>query len=212
MPDFLKLAEILGQQIKAALEPLKLQLATQQKQLDALPEVPSVEAIAKAAAELIPAPKDGKDAEVPSVDVIASAVAAQFERRFSDMCLSWERQARDSFEKAIDRMPVPKDGQDGLPADAINIEQNEREITITVGDTVKTIFLDTILDRGVWKEGDYEKGDAVTYGGSLWIAQEATTDAPSTSKAWRLAVKKGRDGKDLRDNASMHDKSKGLSL
>src|SRR5690606_5074222 len=37
-------------------------------------------------------------------------VAATFERRFSDLTLSWERQARETFEKAADRMPVPKDG------------------------------------------------------------------------------------------------------
>jgi integrin beta 3 len=54
------------------------------------------------------------------------------------------------------------------------------------------------IDRGVWREGQYAKGDSVTFGGSSWIAQRDTTDKPETSDAWRLAVKRGRDGKDGR--------------
>lgn len=55
-----------------------------------------------------------------------------------------------------------------------------------------------VLDRGVWREGAaYEKGDGVSYGGSFWIAQGDTTDKPDGAvTGWRLAVKKGRDGKD----------------
>ena len=54
-----------------------------------------------------------------------------------------------------------------------------------------------VIDRGVYRAGEYLSGDAVTYGGSLWIAQRDTHEAPgSGSKDWRLAVKRGRDGKD----------------
>lgn len=172
--------------------------------------------VAKQAAALIPKPEDGqpgKDAEPVSIESVIAAVSAQFERRFSDMQLSWERQARDTFEKAADKMPVPKDGKDALPVEDIEIKQEGRLVTIKLGTVERTIKLDTVLDQGVWRDGDYEKGDAVTYGGSLWIAQEDKPEgAPGTTKAWRLAVKKGRDGKDLRDNASNHDKSKGVSL
>lgn len=56
-----------------------------------------------------------------------------------------------------------------------------------------------VLDRGVYRGGEnYRKGDLVTFGGSGWIAQEETSDKPELSKAWRLAVKRGRDGKDAR--------------
>lgn len=51
-------------------------------------------------------------------------------------------------------------------------------------------------DRGVWREGEYEKGDSVTFGGSVFIAQRDTNDRPETSDSWRLAVKRGRDGRD----------------
>jgi collagen type III alpha len=53
-----------------------------------------------------------------------------------------------------------------------------------------------VLDRGVWREGGFKKGDGVSFGGSFFIAQEDTADKPETSKAWRLAVKRGRDGRD----------------
>ena len=40
----------------------------------------------------------------------------------------------------------------------------------------------------------YERGDAVTYGGSLWIAQRDTNEYPrGEDSGWRLAVKRGRD-------------------
>lgn len=56
------------------------------------------------------------------------------------------------------------------------------------------------LDRGVFKAGaDYEQGDAVTWDGSLWIAQKSTSAKPGTGSqeatGWRLAVKRGSEGK-----------------
>lgn len=75
---------------------------------------------------------------------------------------------------------------------------NERTITLVVekdGQTSKfPIRLPTMLDRGVWRAGSYQKGDAVSFGGSLFIAQRDTEDKPETGDAWRLAVKRGRDG------------------
>lgn len=57
-----------------------------------------------------------------------------------------------------------------------------------------------VLDRGIFREGtEYAKGDGVTFGGSWWIAvAEKATDKPGTSDQWRLAVKRGRDGKDAK--------------
>jgi hypothetical protein len=52
------------------------------------------------------------------------------------------------------------------------------------------------IDRGVWSEGDYERGDCATHGGSLWICQRDTKAKPGISDDWRLACKKGRDGRD----------------
>jgi Collagen triple helix repeat (20 copies) len=56
-----------------------------------------------------------------------------------------------------------------------------------------------ILDRGVWAaELAYVPGDAVSHGGSLFIAQQETAEKPGKSDHWRLAVKRGADGRDFR--------------
>jgi hypothetical protein len=52
---------------------------------------------------------------------------------------------------------------------------------------------------GVYEPGKaYRRGAAVTHQGSLWIAMLDTTSRPGASDDWRLAVKRGRDGKDAR--------------
>ncbi len=188
------------------------------------------------AVNALPAPAPGKDADmdevkrhveqmvkgiepapVPTVD----EVAATFERRFSDLALSWERQARDTFDKAADRMPAPKDGRDALPLDSFDLTLGDDGRTVTVkmqaGDTVieKSVKIAAVVDRGVFsKDHDgYEKGDGTTYGGCFWIAQkDAPEGVPGGSADWRMAVKKGRDGKDLRPSASTHDPDKGVKL
>lgn len=260
--------------VREATVPLLHRISELEKSLASQPSAQEVAdsvdvaAIARAAAELVPAPKDGesvtvddvkplvaemvdaavralpppkdgedgKDADMadlklhlaelvkniqlpspPSVD----EVAAVFERRFSDLTLSWERQARDTFEKAVDRMPSPKDGRDALPLESFDLSLAEDGRTVTVkmqaGDTVleKSLKIASVIDRGAYKsQSEYECGDAVTHGGSLWIAQQDSPEgAPGMGgKGWRLAVKKGRDGKDLRDNSSSLDKSKGVKI
>jgi integrin beta 3 len=55
------------------------------------------------------------------------------------------------------------------------------------------------LDAGVWSEGRaYVAGDSVSHGGSMFIAQKATSEKPGKSDDWRLAVKRGADGRDFR--------------
>ncbi|EMZ5725013.1 TPA: hypothetical protein ACRNL1_000873 [Pseudomonas aeruginosa] len=190
--------------------------------------------VAKAFSDL-PPPTPGKDADMealrahlgdlvkgiqlPTVPTI-DEVAATFERRFSDLTLSWERQARETFDKAADRMPIPKDGRDALPLESFDLALGDDGRTVTVkmqaGDTVieKSVKVPAIIDRGVFSaEKSYEQGDGTTYGGCYWIAQkDAPEGFPGGSTDWRLAVKKGRDGKDLRDNASKHDPSKGVKI
>lgn len=192
-----------------------------------------------AAVKALPAPKDGadgKDADMselklhlaelvkqvrPPAPPSVEEVAAVFERRFSDLTLSWERQARDTFERAVDRMPVPKDGRDALPLETLDLLQSEDGRTVTfkmqAGETIveKSLRIPGFIDRGTYKQGNtYERGDGVSHGGCFWIAQDDHPEgAPGLGgKGWRLAVKKGRDGKDLRDNASTADATKGVSI
>lgn len=96
-----------------------------------------------------------------------------------------------------------KDGRDGLGFDDVLVEYDgERSfsVTFTRGERTKSFpfTLPVVLDRGFWKEGTaVQKGDAMTFGGSYWIAQKATSTKPDIGNAdWRLCAKRGRDGKD----------------
>jgi collagen type III alpha len=105
--------------------------------------------------------------------------------------------------RAVDDLPKPKDGEDGLGFDDLTIEEKDERTLAFVfrrGDRQKRFDykLPTLIDRGTYKSGAvYERGDTITYGGSLFIAQRDTlpTEKPEDgSGAFRLAVKRGRDG------------------
>lgn len=133
--------------------------------------------------------------------------------------LDFERRAQDLLQKAVDRIPGPKDGKDGtdgLGFDDLQAQfDGERTVTLKFqrGEQTKAfdMVLPIVLDRGVFRDGsEYEKGDSVTWAGSSWIAQQKTLAKPDTANSgWRLAVKRGRDGKDGRDGI---DKTKAVQL
>jgi hypothetical protein len=94
------------------------------------------------------------------------------------------------------------DGKDGLGFDDLVVDYDgEREFAFKFqrGAEVKAFpfTLPLVLDRGVWREGAaYAKGDGVTWAGSFWIAQRDTVAKPDAGNGdFRLAVKRGRDGK-----------------
>ena len=97
----------------------------------------------------------------------------------------------------FDAWPKPRDG---VGFDDMDLVETDAGVFVrfTRGDVVKEFRLPVVIDRGVFRDdGSYRKGDGVTWGGSFWIAQ---TDGPDGKpdgggKGWRLAVKKGRDGK-----------------
>jgi hypothetical protein len=105
-----------------------------------------------------------------------------------------------------------RDGKDGLNGlngkDGIGPEDIEEELQedgrflvrryLRDGVIVKEFRHKTnnLIDRGVWRPGNYLKGDTVSFGGSAFFAQEDTSDKPETSRAWRLSVKHGRNGRD----------------
>lgn len=166
----------------------------------------------------------GRDGNSPSPE----AIALLFEPRFSELCLSIERRATDAIIKAIANLPKPENGKDGR--DAVQLDQydvrmadDERTMLLSynAGDIKKefALRLPFPIDRGVYRESglengmQYMKGDSVSYGGSMFTAQvDCPKGVPGSSKDWRLSVKRGRDGADLRENASRHDPSKGLKV
>lgn len=154
---------------------------------------------------------DGKDGTDGKSFTLCEAEEL-LKHHWSSWELDFERRAAVTLEKALERMPKPangvngKDGVDGLGFDDLQVEHDGgRRVSLKFarGDRVKTFDLDlpVVIDRGIYEDGSsYFAGDGVTWGGSYWIAQSETKSKPdSPDSGWRLAVKKGRDGKDGRN-------------
>jgi hypothetical protein len=98
-----------------------------------------------------------------------------------------------------------KDGQDGFSLedfDCVPVDERTIKMEFVRGETKHSYELQfpVVVYRGVFKEGEpYERGDMVTWGGSLWHCDAPTKEKPGTD-SWTLAAKKGRDGKDLTKN------------
>jgi len=101
-----------------------------------------------------------------------------------------------------------KDGADGLGFDDLDVVFEEGKgwlLRFANGSQVKDFPIAIPFDAGIWQFGKrYSKAAGVTVKGAFWIAQEATTTrpgdgTPESAKAWRLAVKGGRDGKPGKD-------------
>jgi integrin beta 3 len=127
-----------------------------------------------------PAGLDGKDGE--------RGPKGESGRNATDLTL-----LQDHLEERLERM---------LEAISITSPDGGRTLRWSFGGTViREIKTALVLDAGVWKEGTtYAAGDGVTLGGSFFIAQVATTSRPGKSDDWRLAVKRGTDGRDARSS------------
>lgn len=100
-----------------------------------------------------------------------------------------------------------EDGRHGLNADPfsdfdVELDPNDPQIlTFTfrsaTESTSRSLRLPIPVDAGIYRRGvAYMRGQCVTFGGQIFIAQRDTQDEPLKSQDWRLAVKRGRDGKD----------------
>lgn len=177
-----------------------------------------VRPILEEAVKSLPVPQDGKDGRdgidgkdgasvsLSDVEPLVQAKAAEWlEARSAAWELDFERRAQGVLERAVDRLPKPvdgKDGRDGFSFEDFTLDYDgERTITFKFerGGEVKShsFLVPIVLDAGYYVEGEsYQKHDGVTFGGSYWIAQKETTSKPEIgNEDWRLAVKKGRDGK-----------------
>lgn len=183
------------------------------------PDISHLEEAVKVAIEGIPEVSDGKDGingingkdgengknGLDGISPSADDVAKSMEHIFAKWALDFERKADGVLEKAIDRMPKAKDGRDAIDIDGFDLSLGEDDRTVTVslkrGQTVieKSIKIHSLIDRGVYSDsGAYEKGDGVSYAGSFWIVQKDGPEGkPGSSDDFRLAVKRGRDGKEV---------------
>lgn len=151
----------------------------------------------------LPVPQDGKS-------VTLNEVRPLFDAGFAQWALDFERRAADVLQRAVDRIPIPENGQDGadgLGFDDMDLEYDgERTFTFTWSrgekKSQKSFKVPIPLYRGVYKSGDdtrWEAWDLLTYGGSVWRAKCDDPGPPGPNNPnWHLVVKKGADGKDAR--------------
>jgi hypothetical protein len=100
----------------------------------------------------------------------------------------------------LDSWPKPKDG---MGFDDLSVEYDgERtfKFVMTRGTETKEYAFDipVLIYRDLYSDAKtYVRGDSVTWDGSIWHAQvDGAKEKPGTGKEWRLAVKKGKPGKD----------------
>jgi integrin beta 3 len=100
-----------------------------------------------------------------------------------------------------------KDGADGLGFDdmdlAFDVDAGWR-MRFHRGTKTKDFPMPFPFDAGVWQAGKgYPAGAGVTFKGAYWIAQKASKVRPgddtAASRDWRLAVKRGEDGRPGKD-------------
>lgn len=178
--------------------------------------VPTVDDVAMRIARVLPVPKDGESftleqarpivlelvrESMPTAEAVAEIVSRLYVNAWA---LDFERRAQDVLQRAIDRMPAPKDGKDG--EDGMGFEHcslsydGERTLTLRaeLGERSleQAVKMAIPLYRKVFSDDAvYERGDMVTWGGSTWIAlKDAPQGRPGdASRDWQLMVKKGRD-------------------
>jgi hypothetical protein len=154
----------------------------------------------------------GDPGRTPTVEEIRGVVSDVFTAEMSRWELQFERRAMDANQRVIDRLPIPKDGRDGVNGkdgrDGIDIstfkaELGEDDRTLNLSflageqEVKSSVVLPYPLHSGVHKAGqEYQRGDAVTFQGSTFLATRPTKSKPETDDSWRLIVKRGRDGKD----------------
>ena len=170
--------------------------------------VRSAEQIEKTIAAL-PRPKDGVDGKSVGIDEVRPFVDAWL----ATWSVELQRHADDLLQKAVDRWPKPRDGidgEDGLGFEDLEVVQGEDLRTFTFkfarGEKVRewTFTVPAMIDRGVFEQGkEYREGDTVSWGGHMWVVKAARTEAKPNEGGtdWRLAVRRGRDGKGLKGEA-----------
>lgn len=162
-------------------------------------------AIAKRWASIV-LPKDGEPGrDAFEIDVLPGIKEGRrYERG------TWARHAGGLVRAFRDTDPLDASGLQACGWDvmlngvaSIAHETDERAVRVRTvltdgSETVSAVDVSTPYDAGVYKPGEkYYRGAGVSYGGSWFIAQvDDPQGAPEQSKDWRLAVKRGRDGKD----------------
>lgn len=164
-----------------------------------------------AAVAALPTPKDGKDGDSVMnafIDRGGHLILTLSDGTTKDVGpvlgkdVDFDEVKRIVLEE-LSKWPKPTngiDGKDGLGFDDLETDFDAHGhliLRLVRGDQVKEIPVPGFVDRGVYRSDEsYVKGDGATFGGSFWIAQKDAPGKPGDPESgWRLAVKKGADGK-----------------
>ena len=177
-----------------------------------------VDAIARAAAAMVPTPEvrqpeDGRDALhleiLPAIDGAKTYARNTYAKHDGGLWRSFEQtSAMRGWECIVEGLKSVSVAQTG-----------DREFSVTLAkssgaEVVQKIAMPIQIYKGVHRDGEaYDQHDNVTWAGSQWASVKSeNVDKPGSSDSWTLVVKAGRNGKDLRENASTFDASKGVKL
>jgi hypothetical protein len=141
-------------------------------------------------------PKDGRSVTVEDLGIFMEAALSKW-------ALEFERRANDTLTKAIDKIPEPKDGRDGVAMPTLEYD-GKRTVTVKAasGEVIQVNKLAVPIHTGFWRDGmDSEANDVVTHDGNAWRALRDTKAKPchENKEDWILFVRKGRDGRDFTD-------------
>jgi hypothetical protein len=200
-------AEQIGPLMKAAAAEMRLEIET--KHTEALREV--FETLERRVKDL-PAPAAGKDG-APGRDadpelvlrLVKDAVGlipvpkAPAPEEFRDMLKELVDDAAKDIPAGRDGRDAEgkpgKDGRDGLDVDDLSLSlKGDRTIVAAFRRSDGSVIEKALeipglpVYKGTFRPGGYDKGDAMTYGGSVWMAKRATDTAPPGDD-WQMIVK-----------------------
>lgn len=174
---------------------------------------PLIETAVKSAVDALPRAKDGVSVVDALVDRDGQLIQTFSDGRTKSVGTVVGRDVDMAYvlqriDEAVANLPKPKDGRDGSLEGVKMAQLDDETVQFQRADGTPieggTFRLPGFYDKGVWKEGEsYRKGYAVSFGGSVFIAQRDTTSKPETDDSWRLAVKRGRDGRNGKDVAAV---------
>lgn len=185
-----------------------------------VPELPVIDlkAIAHEAAALIPVPEirqpqDGRDALhleiLPDIDEAKTYARNTYAKHDGGLWRSFEQTSgMRGWECIVEGLKAVSVTQDGEREFSVNMAKSSG------AEVVQKFAMPIQIYKGVYRDDEaYDAHDNVTWAGSQWTSTKAeNTDKPGTNDSWTLCVKAGRNGKDLRENASTFDASKGVKL
>jgi hypothetical protein len=153
----------------------------------------------------LPRAKDGKDGRDGKDGKNGIGLAGALIDRDGELFVTLTNGETKNLGPVVGKDGTPgKDGRDGFSLEEFDATLMDDGRTVLLaferGDQSFKVELGfpVMLYRGVYKDGEkYERGDTVTWGGSLWHCDGETADKPGEgAKSWTLCAKKGRDGRD----------------